>query len=104
MNVIKKLIELREKSGLSDYRIAKEAGLSPSTVSNIFTRNTVPRVDTLESVCGVFGVTLAQFFQENEEMALLSEEEIEMLSKWKTLSEKKKKAVRSLLSAMIEDE
>lgn len=68
MTVIEKLVELREKSGWTDYRIAQEAGLSPSTVSNIFTRNTIPRVDTLEAICNAFGLTLANFFKKTKKL------------------------------------
>ncbi|MDE6863136.1 MAG: helix-turn-helix domain-containing protein [Eubacterium sp.] len=103
MTVIEKLVELREKSGWTDYRIAQEAGLSPSTVSNIFTRNTIPRVDTLEAICNAFGLTLAQFFQEDEETVLLSKEQLEMFSRWKTLPKKKKEAFKYLLDTIVDE-
>lgn len=103
MNVIEKLTELRNSSGWSDYRIAIEAGLSPSTISNIFTRKTIPRVDTLEAICNAFGITLAQFFQEGEETVSLSKEQAEIFSQWARLPEKKKKAFKYLLDIVIED-
>ncbi len=103
MNVIEKLTELKENSGWTDYRIAKEAGLSPSTISNIFMRNTIPRVDTLEAICGVFDLTLAQFFQEDEETVLLSKEQSEMFSQWAKLPKKKKNAFKYLLDTIVDD-
>lgn len=43
MDVLQKLRQLQQERGWSDYRIAKEAKLSPNTVSNIFRRGTLPQ-------------------------------------------------------------
>ena len=50
--------------GWSEYRLAKESGLSQSTISNLFVRNTLPSIATLEIICKSFGITLAQFFED----------------------------------------
>lgn len=50
--------------GWTEYRLAKESGLSHSTVTNMFKRNNAPTLPTLEAVCAAFGITLAQFFAE----------------------------------------
>ena len=52
MDVLQKLRQLQQERGWSDYRIAKEAKLSPNTVSNIFRRGTLPSVSTLGAVLG----------------------------------------------------
>mgnify|MGYP002582126841 CR=1 FL=1 len=51
-----------KERGWSDYRLAQNSKLSSSTIANIRSRNTVPSVVTLESICNAFGITLAQFF------------------------------------------
>ena len=43
MDVLQKLRQLQQERGWSDYRIAKEAKLSPNTVSNIFRRGGLMR-------------------------------------------------------------
>ncbi|GEM_PF-738971 len=73
MDVIKHLRELQTEYGLTDYKIAKAAGLSSGTVSNILKRNTYPRIDTLENICKAFGLTLSQFFAEGELVELTPE-------------------------------
>ena len=55
------------------------SGFLQSTVVNIFNRNTTPSVATLESICGRFGITLAQFFAEGE-LVELSQEQKEMFA------------------------
>ncbi|MCC8168971.1 MAG: helix-turn-helix transcriptional regulator [Oscillospiraceae bacterium] len=63
MDIIGKLKKLQSEYGWSDYRIAKESGLSSETVSNIYKRNTIPNFYTLNAICNGFGITLAQFFR-----------------------------------------
>ena len=84
----------------SEYRLAKESGLSQSTVANLFRRNTLPSIPTLEIICSSFGITLSQFFSEDENNTLLSEEQIELLKAWSVLSAKKRKALMNLMNEM----
>ena len=59
MDIRQRLIELQQQHGWSDYKIAKEAGLSPNTVSNIYRRGNTPSMVTLEALCKAFGITMA---------------------------------------------
>lgn len=67
MDAQKRIKQLMEERGWTDYRLAKEANLSHSTVTNMFNRNNAPTLPTLEAVCRAFGITLAQFFTEDGE-------------------------------------
>lgn len=73
MYVLKRLKKLQTEYGWSDYRIAKNAGLSQGTVSNIYKRNTIPNLYTLEAICKAFGITLSQFFADNDMIELTPE-------------------------------
>ncbi len=84
----------------SEYRLAKESGLSQSTIANLFRRNTLPSIPTLEIICSAFGITLSQFFSKDENNTLLSEEQIELLKAWGVLSVKKRKVLMSLINEM----
>lgn len=48
MEAQKRIRQLMEKRGWTDYRLAKEANLSHSTVTNMFNRNNAPTLPTLE--------------------------------------------------------
>ena len=85
MDTQKRIRELMTERGWTDYRLAKEANLSHSTVTNMFNKNNAPTLPTLEAVCQAFGITLAQFFAEGEE-AQLTEEQQKLFSKWSTLT------------------
>lgn len=54
---------IMHERNISEYRLAKLSGLSQSTISNIFVRNTAPTIPTIEAICAGLGITLAQFFQ-----------------------------------------
>ena len=62
MDVLERLRHLMDERGWTVYRVARESGLSEKTVYNIYSRNTMPSIPTLEAICNAFGITLAQFF------------------------------------------
>ena len=99
MDAQKRIRELMEERNWTDYRLAKEANLSHSTVTNMFNRNNAPTLPTLEAVCRAFGITLAQFFAEGEE-ARLTEEQQKLFSKWSTLTDRQKQILLELMDAI----
>ena len=99
MDAQKRIRELMEERNWTDYRLAKEANLSHSTVTNMFNRNNAPTRPTLEAVCRAFGITLAQFFAEGEE-AKLTEEQQKLFSKWSTLTDRQKQILLELMDAI----
>lgn len=100
MDVQKRIKQLIEERGWTEYKLAKEANLSHSTVSNMFNRYNAPTLPTLEAVCGAFGITLAQFFSEGDGSAEMTEEQCKLFSKWSTLSEEQKEALLHLMNTM----
>ena len=62
MDTHARLQQLLRERGWTEYKLSKECGLAQSTIGNIFRRNTVPSVATLETVCKGFGITMSQFF------------------------------------------
>ncbi len=99
MDTHERLRQLLAERGWSVYRLAVKCGLSESTLANIFKRNTVPSVSTLESICNGFGITLSQFFAENE-MIELTPELKELFDNWVNLTIEQKSAVQQLLKSI----
>ena len=100
MSVLEKIKKLQNERGWSTYKLAYEAGLTQSTLSNMFARGTCPTVDTLERICEAFGITLSEFFNENDKVIHVSTDELELLSTYRSLTEKEKDAVKSMVSAL----
>ena len=102
MDTIERIRYHMQLRGWSEYRLAKESGLSQSTIANIFRRDTLPSIPTLEIICNAFGITLSQFFLDNENDTSLSEEQKELLISWGKLSVKKRKALMTLINEILD--
>ena len=102
MDVIEKIKSQMQLRGWSEYRLAKESGLSQSTISNIFRRNTLPSIPTLKIICDAFGISLSQFFLEDENYnTLLSSKQEKLLNKWGKLSAPQQTALMNLINEII---
>ena len=85
MDTHERLRQLLDERGWTEYRLAKNCGLSESMIANIYRRNTVPSITTLETICKGFGITLSQFFAEGE-MVELTPELKELFDNWVNLT------------------
>ena len=102
MDTNERLQQLLKERGWSEYRLSKVSGLSESTIANIFKRNTIPSIITLESICKAFGITLSQFFADGE-MVELTPELKELFEGWVNLTVEQKQAVNQVIQAMCHD-
>ena len=102
MDTHERLRQLLNERGWTEYRLAKNCGLSESTIANIYRRNTVPSLATLEAICKGFGITMAQFFAEGE-MVEINPELKELFENWVNLTPEQKKEANQMLKAMNKD-
>lgn len=63
-------------------------------------RNLQPNVASIEKICSGFGITLSQFFQE-EDPVYLTNEQKEILDLWAKLSPVQREAVTKMLCAFL---
>ena len=103
MDTNERLRRLLEERGWTEYRLAKKCGLSQSTIANIYRRNTVPSIATLEVICNGFGITLSQFFAD-EEMVELTPDLKSVFESWVNLTPDQKAAALQMLRAMDKSE
>ena len=96
MDTLQRLRHLLDDRGWSEYRLSRESGLSESTIANIYRRNTMPSIPTLEAICGGFGITLSQFFAEGE-MVEMTPELKELFDGWRSLTPEQKKATLTMI-------
>ena len=97
MDINKKIEKLRFQRGWSTYELAQEAGITQSTLTSMIKRGNPPKIDTLSCICEAFGITLAQFFIEDEELEVLSKTEKELVSLFRKIPSKKQQALIDLL-------
>ena len=99
MDTNARIRQLMDERRWTEYKLAKAANLSQSTIANLFNRNTVPSISTLEAICSAFGITLAQFFAEGD-MVELSKEKQEMFRQWVSLTDEQKELLYGLIRNM----
>ncbi len=95
MHILKKINQLRLDRGWSIYRLSVESGVAQSTLTNMFNRETLPSITTLECICGAFGISLSAFFAEESNHTSSNEEEV--LKLYAGISDEAKASVLSLL-------
>lgn len=85
MDIIDKIKAITLEKGWTIYQLSNEAGIGQSTLTNMFTRRTLPSVTTLTKLCEAFGITLSQFFREEGEQNELSVLETELVNAYRQL-------------------
>ena len=90
MDVIERIEDFRKKKGWSKNYLAMESGLTQSTLNNLYSRNTEPKLSTLRAICGAFRISLSDFFKQEE-----NDDELIILVK--SLSDENKAALLQLL-------
>ena len=100
MNVSERLKYYMERRGMTIYALAKASGLPWQTVKNLVNQMNNPTVATVEMLCRGLGITMSQFFSDEEEMIALTAEQKELLEQWNVIAEDEKKVFVDLLNMM----
>ena len=62
----RKYVALREKKGITDYRVAVDTGIPCSTFSDWKSGRSKPKLDKLKILADYFGVSIEYFLEEKE--------------------------------------
>ncbi|MBM6927402.1 helix-turn-helix domain-containing protein [Pseudoflavonifractor phocaeensis] len=84
-DVVARIQELCQARSWTYYRLAKESGIPYSTLSTMLHKTNVPSVPSLMKICNGFGITLAQFFSDQDEAAKLTTDQKQCLVIWDRL-------------------
>ena len=80
--------EICKQRGWSYYKLAKESGISHSSLNYTMKHQHVPTINTLIKICNGLDITLSQFFDDIDNNK--SEEQDKLISLWNLLNEKEK--------------
>ena len=100
MDVLNKILRLREMRNWTVWKLSEESGVDQSTISAWYKKGRNPSVSSLEKICEAFHITMPQFFSEGESPVTLTSDQQEMLEHWSTLSQKQKEIVLTLIKNM----
>ena len=100
MDVLARLKQLLDERGWTEYRLSVQCGLAQSTIGNIYRRNTTPSLATLETICKGLGISMAQFFAEND-LVEVTPEVKRLFDIWATLTSEQREAAFQVLKSML---
>ena len=94
-NILDEIVRLRTERNWSEYTLAKNCGLSQSTIGGWYRSHQTPTIQTLDKICRGLGITLSQFLPK----VSLTREEQDMLDAWCALPPQKCRLVVELLKS-----
>lgn len=100
--VMDRIKQLCESRSWSYYRLAKASGIPYSTLNTMLHKSYVPTVPSLQKICDGFGITLAQFFSEEDETSLLTQEQKECLEHWNVLDKRSKELALAYMQGLTD--
>ena len=96
--VIERIKALCDVRSWTFYRLAKESGITYSTLCTMLHKSNAPSLSTLIRICDGFGITLAQFFDDGNDQARLTDEQKNLLCRWDALSKENRLAAEKYIS------
>lgn len=80
INVLERISELREQKKWTEYQLAEHSGLTQSTISSWYRKDILPTLPSLERICIAFGISISQFFDDNNsEITLVNQKQKQLL-------------------------
>lgn len=121
-DILKRILDERQKRNWSEYTLARNSGITQSTISTWYKRNLQPSVASIEKICNAYGISLSEFFAESDmeiiedsfdnlnnidnhtqQLPTITPEKKELLRTWGSLSSAQRHAVILLMQSMIDE-
>lgn len=100
-DIIERIKALCDARSWTNYRLAKESGITYSTLCTMIHKANAPSIPTLLKICKAFGITPAEFFDIESPRALLSEKAITHIHLWEQLNEDDKSNVEKYITFLL---
>ena len=93
MDVGKRLRQVRESKNISIYELSKVSDVSESHIRNLERGTKSATVETLEMLVSSLNMTMAEFFNIDDNVTYLTQDEKTLLKYYRTLSKDTSKAI-----------
>lgn len=104
MNIAKRIKTIRETKGMSQKELITAVGLGAPMYSRIETGKVEPSLTTLEKIAKALGVSLVDFFEDDQNPSEINSYDASIMEKVKTieqLSDDEKKLVFAFVDALL---
>jgi len=88
----------------SEYVLAKNSGIAQSTISTWYRNNLKPSLASIEKICQGLGITLSEFFRDDNDMNKLhdlTDDQSEFLNLYASMTDEQRKCLNMLLMSFI---
>lgn len=100
MDVGKRLKQIRKSKNISVYKLSQISQVSKSHIRNLEKGTKSVTVDTLEMLVNGMNTTMSEFFNEDNSIAYLNQDERALLRYYRTLTVNTSKAVVEFLEKL----
>jgi len=98
MDIGQRLKQIRTSKGLQGIQLAEKVGITNVYLSYLESGTKIPSIETLQKICDALGITLAEFFM--DENVNLPPEYQELLENVKVLSPKQLELLNEFLKTL----
>ena len=100
MDYNKRITELREERGWSEYKLSEKSNVSQGTLSTI-NRHKDITLSTIQKLCDAFDITLSQFFYEGGELLEITPEQLEFLNLFNAITPEQKGIIINTMKSFV---
>ncbi len=100
MNIGKKFASLRADKGVSVYKLAKVTEITESYIHTIEKGDSQPSIHVLSTLLSVLGVSVSEFFNENDDILYPSKQEKELIKRFRSLDDEKASAILQMIDLL----
>ena len=95
MDYNKRITELREERGWSEYKLSEKSNVS--TIN----RHKDITLSTIQKLCDAFDITLSQFFYEGGELLEITPEQLEFLNLFNAITPEQKGIIINTMKSFV---
>lgn len=101
MDIAKRLKNTRKSKNISVYKLSQLSGVSETHIRDLERGDRNPSFDTLNRLAKPLGISLAELFNENEDVSYLNIDEKELVERFRMLSKSQADAFLQLLKEIV---
>lgn len=99
-DILQAISEYRLAKNWTEYQLAEKSGLPQSTISSWYRKKLYPTIPSLQKICEALGITIAELFNENDDITSLTKNQKNFLDKFNKLSTNQQNALLKFLDTL----